>query len=195
MSKKADDLDSVTIRTLKVKDLPVIKEMMVDMFKKNSAYPSHSDFQMGVTPGQDLTESNLDYLNEHCENHVKKRNYSGIVAEVDGKVLGFVFMKKHTPKNAPAWGELSDIVLGQSKRSDGLGQMLISRAMTVFRKWNITDVYLETGVHNKKAHRFFIGQGWKVVSHVLKISTALPPLPTDEVVDVISVGDEKADQK
>ena len=182
-------LDAITIRPLSKKDQPTIQKMMLDTYRNNPAYASHSEQQMGFE--NPLTEANVDYLKEHCENHTKKRSYSGLVAvDEDERILGVVLMKKHSPKGAPAWGELSDIILAPKQRSDGLGQMLLSRAIAVFRKWGVDQVFLETGVDNKKAHRFFIGQGWKVVSHVLKITTALPQLPTTDPIPALDTGSD-----
>ena len=182
-------LDAITIRPLSKKDQPTIQKMMLDTYRNNPAYASHSEQQMGFE--NPLTESNVDYLREHCENHTKKRAYSGLVAvDDDGRILGVVLMKKHSPKGAPSWGELSDIILAPKQRSDGLGQMLLSRAIAVFRKWGVDQVFLETGVDNKKAHRFFIGQGWKVVSHVLKITTTLPQLPTTDPIPSLDTGSD-----
>lgn len=182
-------LDAITIRPLSKRDQPTIQKMMLDTYRNNPAYASHSEQQMGFE--NPLTEANVDYLKEHCENHTKKRAYSGLVAvDEDERILGVVLMKKHSPKGAPAWGELSDIILAPKQRSDGLGQMLLSRAIAVFRKWGVDQVFLETGVDNKKAHRFFIGQGWKVVSHVLKITTALPQLPTTDPIPALDTGSD-----
>lgn len=188
-------LDAITIRSLKKKDQPIIQEMMLDTYRKNPAYPSHSDVQVGIIPGQPLTEDNVTYLREHCECHSKKRAYSGLVAtSSDGKILGFVLMKKHSPGGAKPWGELSDIVLAPKQRSDGCGQLLLSRAVASFRKWGVEQVFLETGIDNKKAHRFFIGQGWKPVSHVMKIATALPQLPTTDPIPTIDIDDDTPKQ-
>ena len=176
-------LDAITIRPLSKKDQPIVQEMMLDTYRNNPAYASHSEQQAGFQSGQPLTEDNIAYIREHCECHTKKRAYSGLVAvDENGRILGVVLMKKHSPKGAAPWGELSDIILAPKQRSDGLGQMLLSRAIAVFRKWGVEQVFLETGVDNKKAHRFFIGQGWKVVSHVMKITTALPQLPTTDPI-------------
>jgi GNAT superfamily N-acetyltransferase len=182
-------LDAITIRPLSKKDQPTIQKMMLDTYRNNPTYASHSEQQMGFE--NPLTEANVDYLREHCENHTKKRAYSGLVAvDEDERILGVVLMKKHSPKGAPAWGELSDIILAPKQRSDGLGQMLLSRAIAVYRKWGVDQVFLETGVDNKKAHRFFIGQGWKVVSHVLKITTSLPQLPTTDAIPSLDAGSD-----
>jgi ribosomal protein S18 acetylase RimI-like enzyme len=176
-------LDTITIRPLSKKDQSIVQEMMLDTYRNNPAYASHSELQSGFQVGQPLTDGNIAYIREHCECHTKKRTYSGLVAvDETQRILGVVLMQKHSPKGTSPWGELSDIILAPKQRSDGLGQMLLSRAIAVFRKWGVDQVFLETGVDNKKAHRFFIGQGWKVVSHTMRITTALPQLPTTDPI-------------
>ncbi len=175
-------LDSITIRTMSKKDIPAVYDMMLETFVKNPAYPSHSDFQSGVVVNQPLSDSNKEYLLTHCKNHVSKRNYIGIVAvDKKDKIAGVILLQKHKSVGSTPWGEVSDVILAPKQRSDGLGQVLLARATAMFRKWGCDSAYLETGVNNKKAHRFFIGQGWQVVSHVLKLNTKLPQLPTTEI--------------
>lgn len=169
-------LSAITIRPLRRSDLPTVHKILVDTYHSNHAYASHSDLQMGVVPGKKLTKENEEYLKDHVACHVGRRDYAGFAATDRERIIGVVLIRRHRPKGAASYGELSDLLLRPKQKSEGIGQMLIARALAQFKAWNVPQVFLETGLRNKSAHRFFIGQGWQPVSHTLRISTQLPNL-------------------
>ena len=176
-------LSAIMIRPLKRADITIIHRMLIETYDSNPTYASHSDLQMNIVPGEKLTPENEQFLLDHCSNHIGHRSYAGFAATDRERIIGFVLIKRHTPKGAPSYGELSDLVLRPKQKSEGIGQMLIARALAQFKAWNVGQVFLETGLRNKSAHRFFIGQGWQAVSHTLRITTQLPKLtPANEAI-------------
>lgn len=169
-------LSAVTIRPLKRADLPTIMRLLVATYHSNPVYPSHSDLQMGIKPGKRISEDSEECLKEHVYKHVGNRNHIGFVAADKDRILGFVLIKRHRPRGCPTFGELSDLILKPRQKSEGLGQMLIARAMAQFRAWEVDQVFLETALGNKSAHRFFIAQGFQAVSHTMVIQTAIPKM-------------------
>ena len=175
------ELNNITIRLLRKTDAPEVLALLEKTYLHNPNYISHSCRQMGIVPNQPLSDAARKHLQTHVLKHIGGRNQLGFIALTGTRILGYVLIQKHQHRDCEPYGELSDLVVVPRKHSAGVGQMLIARAMAQFRDWKLDHTYLESGITNKAAHRFFAGQGWQTVSQVLMCPTRRTPHSETEV--------------
>jgi GNAT superfamily N-acetyltransferase len=99
---------------------------------------------------------------EVFERYLERSDVAALVAEEDGRVVGFLDMEYRARLNftAPqAW--IPDLVVHDDSRSGGVGHALMVRAEELARKRGCWGMSLESATWRERAHAFYVREGWK----------------------------------
>ena len=87
-----------------------------------------------------------------------------LVAEHDGKVIGYVFGAvegyDYLSLRGPA-GVVHDVIVDPQHRGNGVGRLLLTEILAVFKSRNAPRVVLSTAEHNSGAQRLFERMGFR----------------------------------
>ena len=90
-----------------------------------------------------------------CQYH----SYSSLVAEVGGKIAGFVLGFKHTPFE----GRVFWLAVRPCFQGLGVGLRLMLEVLRAFRRMGALSTTLEVRVSNKKAHSLYSMLGFRMI--------------------------------
>jgi GNAT superfamily N-acetyltransferase len=102
-----------------------------------------------------------DDLRRVYERYLDRPDTVALVAEVDGRVLGFCDMELRTRLNfaePQAW--IPDLVVEEAERSRGAGRALLARAEEIARERGCWGMSLESATWRDRAHAFYVREGW-----------------------------------
>jgi GNAT superfamily N-acetyltransferase len=99
-------------------------------------------------------------------------NEACFVAELDRRIVGFVWSKSQTPPAIPAFIQeplqiVGDLVVRASERRHGIGRALLDRALAWGRARGIKQVQLTVFERNVEAREFYAKLGFRALSVVL----------------------------
>lgn len=83
-------------------------------------------------------------------------NKKVLVGTVENTVIGLAIISINS-----GTGTIEDLVIDRDARGKGYGKNMLALIDKVFRDSAVTTIFLESGVGNHAAHRFFAGQGFK----------------------------------
>ena len=109
-----------------------------------------ASFRLALDLRQVIQQELSDIISGNVPN---KKVLTGIV---DEHVIGLAIIAIND-----GTGTLEDLVIDRSARGKGYGKSMLALINEVFRDNAVTTVFLESGVDNNDAHRFFTGQGFK----------------------------------
>ena len=144
-------------------------EFFSKIIETHKAYISHGELQMGVALDSnelapDYQEAWLKYLDRQVANPDNT-----LLLYLDGEeITGFILFGI-TEDGAAPYGQVFDLSVDPAYRGKHIGQELLQRATTSFREWGVKDCYLESGVNNHSAHRFFEHHGFQQVSDIFRL--------------------------
>lgn len=159
----------MTLRPYTPQDRLLLRDFFVSLIEGHKEYVSHGELQMGVAsaPGvlaPDFDEVWLRYLDRQTavsENRI-------VLAEEGGDLAGFVLFGVAEDGGEP-YGVIFDLGVDPRFRGRHIGSALIEEALRWFRTRGIGSCYLESGVGNHSAHRFFERFGFETVSHIFRL--------------------------
>jgi ribosomal protein S18 acetylase RimI-like enzyme len=132
----------------------LVWDEFMDFHKRISAMDSH------MVPN--VRDLNIAYFKKHVRSRIRK----AIVAECDGRIVGFLLgsIQKRPPVFATSYQAYVDsIAVIESKRNQGIGGMMLD----VFEKWakekKMPYVMLNVVVENAAAIRFYENRGFKTM--------------------------------
>jgi GNAT superfamily N-acetyltransferase len=102
-----------------------------------------------------------DDLRDVYERYLAHPDTVALVAEVDGRVLGFCDVEFRTRLNfaePQAW--IPDLVVAEGERSRGAGRALLARAEEIARDRGCWGMSLESATWRERAHAFYVREGW-----------------------------------
>ncbi len=137
---------------------------------------THHDFDpqrfLAATP--DTEHRYASYLGTQLE----KRTVVLLVAESDGKVIGYTYAgiegNDYMSLRGPA-GVLYDIVVDPAHRGHGVGRMLLDATLSALEVRGAPRVVLSTAEKNKAAQRLFARAGFRPT--MLEMTRELDDLP------------------
>lgn len=95
---------------------------------------------------------------------LRKRSVAVLVAELDGRVVGYVYAAVEgydwMSLRGPA-GVLHDIVVHPAHRGHGIGELLLAAALEFLRERGAPRAVLSTAEGNDAAHRLFARAGFR----------------------------------
>jgi (aminoalkyl)phosphonate N-acetyltransferase len=93
--------------------------------------------------------------------YLEQLDAEALVAEVDGRVVGFCDVEFRTRLNfdvPQAW--IPDLVVAEGQRSRGAGRALLARAEELARERGCWGMALESATWRDRAHAFYVREGW-----------------------------------
>lgn len=92
--------------------------------------------------------------------NVARRDTAPLVAELEGRVVGFMSLEFRARLNRPrpeAW--IPDLIVTEGSRGLGAGRALLLRGFELARERGCWSVTLESGYHRKVAHQLYHSAG------------------------------------
>jgi len=159
-SKEADGLVSAFMRQL------------------DSAYISHGEIMYGRAKNAEEWADNIeDVLREDILEAVSCRTGEGglALAMEDDSLAGFAMIEIEKPRRAEVFAVLSDLVIMPGHRGTGIGAGFLAWIETELLREGVGRIFLESGVRNAAAHRFFNNRGFSTIS--VSMMKELKPAP------------------
>ncbi len=155
---------------------------MCDMFFRHisahNEYISHGELQMGVGQGEGVdgrlvaspAPGGRAYWMKYILNKMECIDTSAVFKAVgpDSVIAGFCVVEI-TDDGADPFGTVCDVLVNPECRSRGLGTALLVKGIGWLHEKGIADIYLESGVNNDAAHKYFMRRGFVKVSEIYKL--------------------------
>ncbi|MGH2661207.1 MAG: GNAT family N-acetyltransferase [Actinomycetota bacterium] len=94
--------------------------------------------------------------------YLERPDATALVAEGDGRVVGFLDLEFRTRLNfdtPQAW--IPDLIVSELQRSEGIGAALLHRAEELARDRGCWGMALESANWRERAHAFYEREGWQ----------------------------------
>ena len=142
------------IRTANYKDL----DSIVLLSKKLNIY--HQKFDKRFTIRKEFDKEFRKFL----KTNLKKKNFKILVAEVDGKIVGYSIGK--IEKTAPAYkekkiGKITDTFVLERYRKYEIGSKFLEELIKWFKRNGIKEIEVSVHVKNKTGLNFWKKQGFR----------------------------------
>ena len=118
------------------------------------------------------------------ERYLSRPDVHAFVAELDGRVVGFVNVELRARLNfttPEAW--IPELIVAEAARSKGVGAALLARCEEIARGHDCWSLSLESANWRDRAHAFYIREGWEDLAHAfVKVLADVdwPPKPPDD---------------
>ncbi|WBH15364.1 GNAT family N-acetyltransferase [Sphingomonas radiodurans] len=131
----------------------------------DTRYISHGEIQTGLSPDGKVWADGLPALYADDFLDLGEERDLLVALDPDGAIVGMVVL---------AWEEsarrrfavLEDMAVDPAQRSLGIGERLLATVEARVAERGIDWLFLESGLDNHGAHRFFERHGFATVSHV-----------------------------
>ncbi len=103
---------------------------------------------------------------EIFERYLDRDDVIAFVAELDGRVVGFVnveFRERLNFLTPEAW--IPELIVGEDARGKGVGAALLGRCEAVARERNCWSLSLESASWRERAHAFYLREGLEDLAH------------------------------
>lgn len=131
----------------------------------DTRYISHGEIQTGLSEDGARWAANVGdlYLEDFLELGTDRDLL--VATRTDGAVVGILILAwEETPRRR--FAVLEDMAVDPAMRSAGIGEALLTHAEARARERGIDWLFLESGIDNHGAHRFFERHEFKALSHV-----------------------------
>ena len=145
---------AVTVRRAEEKDAPEVAAYALRLFAQHHDYDARRFMPIG-----DAAQAARYYASQtHAD------DAAVLVAELDGKVVGFAFLQYEARNYAEllenaVW--LHDIFLDEAARSTGAGRKLIEASIVAAKEMGADKLMLSVAAKNEHAREFFARQGFR----------------------------------
>ncbi|RIV84532.1 GNAT family N-acetyltransferase [Aurantiacibacter zhengii] len=127
-------------------------------------YISHGEIQTGLSPDGQRWADNLAEL--YAADFAEPDDRDMLVGrDAEGTVCAFLVIAWESSARRE-FAVIEDMAVAPQLRGKGVGSELLALALERIRQRGIEWVFLESGVANEAAHRFFEREGFNTVSHV-----------------------------
>jgi GNAT superfamily N-acetyltransferase len=137
-------VSNITVREARSEDWPAVAALLAELGRPEA---------LGTVLEDDLRDV--------YERYLAHPDTVALVAEVDGRVLGFCDVEFRTRLNfaePQAW--IPDLVVAEGDRSRGAGRALLARAEEIARNRGCWGMSLESATWRERAHAFYVREGW-----------------------------------
>ncbi|MES2025709.1 MAG: GNAT family N-acetyltransferase [Pseudomonadota bacterium] len=149
-------------------------EALTQLFVMNARaeYISHSELQgpRAETPTRwrgDLAATLREEFQATLAQDPSSADNLIAVANIDGVIAGMALISIGSPDASTPYASLDDLIVHPDYRGAGLGHQLIVWVEQQMLARGIKRLFLESGVENHAAHRFFKTHGFQAVSVVM----------------------------
>ena len=100
------------------------------------------------------------------ERYLQRPDTEAFVAEMDGRVVGFVnveFRERLNFSTPQAW--IPELIVGEDARSKGAGAALLGKCEAVARERECWSLSLESANWRDRAHAFYLREGMEDLAH------------------------------
>lgn len=162
-----------------VSDEQALCDMFLTHIGRHPEYISHGEIQMGVgvgefedgvlvtSPSSEAREYWMKYIHGNMTEPERAMVYKAV--DKDDKIVGFCVVEIQEDGAAP-YGMVCDVLVEGAKRGSGVGTALLETALGWLRSMGVKDVYLESGLSNHAAHKYFMHRGFIKVSEIYKLA-------------------------
>lgn len=139
-------MNNILIRKAIESDVPAVSELAIELIDS-------------VKNGEGIAK---DVLSDNGRNMLTNANSYILVAETEGKVIGFIgFMTRRTIIHFGLCGLIDELVVSKRYRRKGLGKKLLNAAVEECRKLRCCEVELTTEFSNVNAREFYKHSGFE----------------------------------
>lgn len=127
-------------------------------------YISHGEIQTGLSEdGKSWVE---DLGDRYAIDFAELSDRDLLVArDADGEIVAILIVAFEQSQRR-SFAVIEDMAVAPELRGSGVGKTLLEMAQTRIAVRDIDWVFLESGLNNEPAHRFFANAGFEMVSHV-----------------------------
>jgi GNAT superfamily N-acetyltransferase len=107
-----------------------------------------------------VAPADMEAARQVYERHTGRPDTASLVAEVDGRVIGFMsleFRERLNRTTPQAW--IPDLIVTESHRGIGAGRALLLRGVELARDRGCWSVTLESGNERAAAHQLYLSAG------------------------------------
>ena len=164
------------ISVAQLSDAPILADLFIGHITAHPEYISHGEVQMGVgsfdstmvaSPSADARAKWMKYITVHIQDTASAQVWK--VEAEDGTIAGFCVADIEEDGDAP-FGMVCDVLVKEDYRGHGAGEALLNTAIAWLRSRGVKDIYLESGLNNHAAHRFFEKRGFTHISEIYKLA-------------------------
>lgn len=151
---------NLIIRETRPSDRVAVAELFKEMF----------DFHRQRDPHFTRTDSAHQLFSSWFVKQIEEEGASALVAEVDGKVVGYALgiVRQHPPVFARrTYGEINDIAVSSEYRRRGVGQALFERLQQWFKSRGIERIETRVATSNEVSSTFWRKMGFKLYLETL----------------------------
>lgn len=155
----------INIREAKHSDREVVGELFKEMF----------DFHGKRDPHFTRTKLGHEIFSAWFVEQIDQEDSSPLVAEVDGKVVGYALgiLRQHPPVFAKrAYGEINDIAVSSDYRRHGVGFGLLRKLQDWFKSRNISRFEAKVAVSNEVSSDFWRKMAFRPYFETLVMDTS-----------------------
>lgn len=158
-------------------DAPVLADLFIGHIDAHPEYISHGEMQMGVGEGEiragvltartavDGREKWMKYIRKH----IGETDVAAVWKAVEeDEIVGFAVADVEEDGDEP-FGMVCDVLVKEGFRGQGAGAALLQTAVDWLRGRGVKGIYLESGINNHAAHRFFEKRGFAHISEIYKL--------------------------
>ncbi|PZU10841.1 N-acetyltransferase [Sphingomonas sp.] len=135
------------------------------MIGRDPAYISHGEIQTGLSPDGKTWFPDLPALYAEDFSSLGDDRDLLVARDAVGVIVGvaIVAWEQSTRRR---FAVLEDMVVSPDSRSGGIGREMIQRVEQHINERGIEWLFLESGLHNERAHKFFAREGFGMTGHV-----------------------------
>ena len=165
------------IESAQAADAPFLADLFMDHIAAHPEYISHGEMQMGVgegvfrdgrweaKPAADGRQKWMKYILAHIGNGTSAAVWKAVE---EGRLVGFAVADIEEDGDEP-FGMVCDVLVKEGFRGQGAGAALLQTAVDWLRSRGVKGIYLESGINNHAAHRFFEKRGFAHISEIYKL--------------------------
>ncbi len=144
------------IRPYRPDDLPILKQLMVEVFDGVSMDQA-MEREFGTVGGGDWKWHKARQLDVDVDRKAARI----FVVEVDGKIIGFITTWQD---KATGIGHIPNLSVTQEFQGHGMGRKLIQHALDYFRQSGLTHAKIETVVQNDVGNHLYTSIGFREIA-------------------------------
>lgn len=146
--------DSVTVRRMKVNEIPRVTELWREMM----------DYHLSLDPHFELTVDSDKTYQEYLRSTMENYDSAIFVADLDGRIVGYtigMILSNPAVFALDRYGFISEMGVDDACQRSGVGQRMWEHACRWFKRRGISVLQLNVSPRNEKGYSFWKKMGCK----------------------------------